>query len=77
MLFYWFRLDAEERGFSRSAGLTIAVVGLALVALPYYFFKSRGAKGGFIATGYFLLAVIASGVLTVAGTYATYFGIQA
>jgi hypothetical protein len=75
-LFWWFRLDTQERGFKRTSGLTLAVVGLAVIALPYYFFKSRGAKGGFVALGCFLLVIVASGVLTLAGQYATYFGLQ-
>jgi len=77
LIFWWFRLDTRDRGFNRTSGLTLAVVALAAIALPYYFFKSRGAKGGFVALGCFLLAIVASGLLTVAGQYATYFSLQA
>mgnify|MGYP006951121585 CR=1 FL=1 len=76
LLFAWYRIDAEIVGYRRSLWLNIGVVGLALIALPYYFFRSRGAKRGFAATGLFLLGAIAWSLLTSAGQYAVYYWLQ-
>jgi hypothetical protein len=59
LMFIWYRLDAKQRGFECSVALNIAVVVAALLALPYYFFRSRGLRGGSIATLLFLLAAAA------------------
>lgn len=76
LIFLWYRLDTAQTGYKRSPWLNVAVVGLNIVALPYYFFRSRGAKRGFIATGLFLLAHVASVVLTFSGSYLTYYVLQ-
>jgi hypothetical protein len=47
--FMWFRADAMQRSFHRSAGLNVAFVGLTIIVLPYYLIRSRGPKSGFIA----------------------------
>ena len=44
--FAWFRADATQRSYRRSPFLNVAVFGLAAVALPYYFVRSRGWKQG-------------------------------
>jgi hypothetical protein len=54
----------------------VGVVGLGLIALPYYFFRSRGARGGATALALALLCLVAMGLLTTAGEYATYYGWQ-
>ncbi|MFC3107624.1 hypothetical protein ACFQAT_01090 [Undibacterium arcticum] len=46
LIFVWFWLDAKERHFKTSVLLNISVSGLAIFALPYYLFKSRGGVGG-------------------------------
>ena len=76
LVFSWYVIDAQQRFYKRSMWLNISVVGLALVALPYYFFRSRGVKNGLLATGLFLLMLLASFVLTSAGQYATYYALQ-
>jgi len=76
LIFAWYRLDTEERGYHRSPLLNVAVIALAILALPYYFFSSRGIKGGFVALGLFVLAFVAAGVLTVIGQYTTYYVLQ-
>jgi hypothetical protein len=73
LIFYWYHIDTEERGYRRTSLLNISVIALAVVALPYYFFRSRGTKGGFVAVGFFVLAFVGAGILTVAGQYATYY----
>ena len=76
LTFLWYRLDAAERGYRRSSMLNIGVVGLTAVALPYYFFKSRGAKGGLLATGGALLMLVLSGTLSYLGSWAVFEGLQ-
>jgi hypothetical protein len=59
LIFSWFRLDAEERGYERSIGLNIAVLAFALFAIPYYFFKSRDLKPASVATLAFIVLLVA------------------
>ncbi len=70
LTFAWYRLDSDEREFERSIWLNMGIVALALLALPYYFFRSRGFKRGLVASTLFLLAVLAWGALNLAGQYA-------
>ena len=72
LLFLWYCADAHQRSFKRSPGLNIFVVALAGVGMPYYFFRSRGFKGGLLATILFFLAVLALGVLSSIGAFAVY-----
>lgn len=44
VIFAWYYLDSEARSFPRSKWLNIAVVGVALVAIPYY--VARSAEQG-------------------------------
>ena len=76
LLFLWYRIDSEERSYRRSPWLNVCVIAIAILALPYYFFRTRGLKGGSIATVTMLLVFVLSGVLTVAGQYAAYYGLQ-
>jgi amino acid transporter len=41
--FYWYRLDSEARLYRRSRWLSVGVVMLAIVAVPYYLVRSRPA----------------------------------
>jgi hypothetical protein len=74
--FAWYRLDSDQRSYRRTPLLNVAVIAIAAIALPYYFFRSRGAKRGFMALGVFILFVLASGLLTMAGSYFTYYVLQ-
>ena len=76
LIFLWYRMDSNQIGYRRSPWLNVGVIALAIVALPYYFFRSRGAKRGAIATGLFLLVYIASSVLVMTGSLLTYHGLQ-
>jgi hypothetical protein len=75
-VFLWFRTDAERLGFKRSLFLNIAVVGLALVALPYYFIRSRGLRGGTIAILFFFAALVAWAALKWLGAMTVYALVQ-
>ena len=76
LIFLWYRMDTAQIGYRRSPWLNVGAIALAVVALPYYFFRSRGALKGAVATGALVLAYIASGMLTVAGSYLAYYGLQ-
>lgn len=73
LVFIWYRFDTEERSYRRTPFLNVAVVALALLALPYYFFRSRGFSRGSVATGVFIVCMVAYIVLQSAGEYAAYF----
>lgn len=76
LVFQWFRLDANARSYRRSSFLNVCVVAIAIIALPYYFFRSRGALRGLVATIVMLLAAVGWSVLGYAGALVIYFGLQ-
>lgn len=76
LLFFWYRIDSEQRSYKRSPWLNVCIIGAAIIALPYYFIRSRGLKGGVLATGAMLLLFLLSGALTAAGQYSAYYGLQ-
>jgi len=73
LIFIWYRLDAEERGFHRSPLLNTMIVAVTLVALPYYLFKTRGLTKGAIATGVLVVAVLTYTALQYGGAYTAYY----
>jgi len=77
LIFLWYRFDATEAGYRRTPWLNVGVIAVAILALPYYFFRSRGAKRGFIAIGLMVLTFIGMNLLSMAGAYAVYYGMQA
>jgi uncharacterized membrane protein len=58
LVFVWYRLDSDSRQFKRTPLLSIAVVGVGIVAMPYYLFRTRGLRRGALATFAFLLMVL-------------------
>lgn len=46
LVYLWFGEDAAERGYHPSWALRIGILVLSVLALPWYFFRSRGAAGG-------------------------------
>ncbi len=75
-IFAWFRADAIQRAYRRSPFLNVAVFGLAAVALPYYFVRSRGWKQGLIAilgaVGVLIAVSLISGLSAVATAWVQY-----
>lgn len=74
--FAWYYFDSEAIGYRRGKLLNVGVVALAIVALPYYFFRSRGLKTGLVYTALFLLVVIAWLALHAIGAYAVRLALQ-
>lgn len=64
LIFLWYRLDSDQRGFRRSPGLSVAVVLIAAVGIPWYLWQSRGPQEARLAilqaVGVFLGSVILS-----------------
>jgi len=69
LIFAWYYYDSEQRQYRRSLGLNIVIVGLGIVGIPYYLFRSRGAKGGAVAVGYLLLFITALVVVDAVGQW--------
>lgn len=69
--FLWYCRDGDARGYERSRWLSIGVVALAPLAIPYYLVRSRpdGQKGRavFRFVGYVLLLVLAMMIGAVLG----------
>jgi len=76
LIFVWYRLDADQRSYRRTFFLNLSVIALAVVALPYYFFRSRGAKGGLVAILLFILLLVVSFFLSYMGQYFTYYALK-
>ena len=74
--FGWYYLDSEQIQFRRGKLLNVCVIALGIVALPYYFFRSRGLKKGLVSTIVFLVAVSVWSLLQTGGAYAVYYAIQ-
>lgn len=73
LVFIWYRLDSDERSYRRTPFLNVAIVALAIVAIPYYLFKSRGRSRGSMAFGIFVACGIAYNLLQFAGEYVAYY----
>jgi hypothetical protein len=66
MTFVWFWLDSEARSYKRSPFLSVAVVAIGLLAVPYYLVRSRPKGERLLAMGKllcFILLLVAALVL--------------
>ena len=45
-IYWWYHLDKEQTGYQAGPLMNVGVAGLAVVALPVYFIRSRGWKRG-------------------------------
>ena len=70
-IFWWYHTDKAERNYRGGPLMNAGVLMLAVVALPVYFIRSRGWKGGAIAT---LLAAAVFGVTLVLGEIGEWIG---
>src|SRR5260221_8211989 len=69
-VYWWYVLDKRERNFPAGLLQNIGVVLINIVALPIYFFRSRGWKRGALATLGMLGVLVCVGLLTYAGELA-------
>jgi hypothetical protein len=67
LVFLWYCADSHSRGYRRSILSNMGVVFLAILALPYYFFRSRGLRGGFLALGKSVLFLTLIWALVICG----------
>jgi hypothetical protein len=51
VLFWWYHVDKAERGYRAGRLMNAGVLLVAIIALPVYFIRSRGWKGGAITIG--------------------------
>jgi hypothetical protein len=58
VIFMWYRADSDYRQFRRTPLLSMGVVGLPIVAIPYYLFRTRGFRLGALATVVVVLLAI-------------------
>ena len=58
LAFWRYCLDSDSRAFRRTPLLSVAVVGVTILALPYYLFRSRGFRQCGLATLIFILVSI-------------------
>jgi hypothetical protein len=70
LVFAWYRMDSRRCGYRRSPVLDAMVIAIAILALPYYFFRTRGLWGGLRASGLLVLAIMGYAVLQFCGAYA-------
>jgi TonB family protein len=81
LIFLWYRIDAQRRGFRRSGMLNISVAAFTSLAIPYYLLRSRGFLGGLVALGLSILLllciVLSAGLGVIVGdTLATHLGVR-
>jgi hypothetical protein len=76
LIFMWYRFDSDEKSYRRTPFLSVAIVAVSFVALPYYFWKSRGFRRGSVAVGLFIVCCATYLVLQNAGMYAAYYAWQ-
>lgn len=63
LVLIWFRTDAAERSYERSRLLTVGVLGLGLVFVPWYLWRSRQGRSRIRAIAYFGLVLLAAIVI--------------
>jgi hypothetical protein len=77
LLFWWYCVDAEQRNYARSGWMNYGIILLAIVALPYYFFRTRGFARGLLANLLAVLTLALSLAMNIAGAMLVYLGFQA
>jgi hypothetical protein len=67
LAFLWFRLDSDQRSYRRTPFLTTAVVGVSILAIPYYLFRTRGIRRAIIGVLVLVSIFIGYGVMALVG----------
>jgi hypothetical protein len=75
LTFWWFWLDSEARAYRRSPFLSIGIIVLGLLVVPYYLVRSRSKGTRLAALGKLIAFVlIAAGGLVVGGMSGAWLG---
>ncbi len=69
LIFAWYHVDSSRRDFRRSAVLNVLVIAVAVIGLPYYFFRSRGFRRGAVAVLGMILVLFMAGIMTGLGEW--------
>jgi hypothetical protein len=75
VIFWWYVQDTNALQYKRTTILNVCIIAIGFIALPYYFFRSRGFRKGAVATAYFLIIFIGWYVISYGGSYAAYYGL--
>jgi len=67
LIFLWYRLDSDARSFRRTPILSVGVIGLAILAVPYYLYRTRGFLRGSAALLVFLCINVGYGAASLIG----------
>ena len=66
-VYWWYHIDKTQRQYRAGPLLNVAVVAVAVLALPYYFIRTRGWKRGLLSIGKGIGVFVVIGVLGVVG----------
>ena len=66
-IFLWFRLDSDLRCYRRTPFLSTAVVGMSVVAIPYYLFRTRGFRQGVVGVLIFVSLIFGYAAMALIG----------
>jgi hypothetical protein len=67
----WFAVEWKEKQLQPSSFYRVGVWAVAFVAVPWYFLKYRGLRGGSIAIAMALVVLVAERIAYTAAWYAT------
>ena len=71
LIFWWYHVDKRERDYQAGPLMNAGILVLAVVAFPIYFVRTRGWKGGAMAT---LLATVFFAILLGLGELGEWIG---
>ena len=71
LVFWWYHVDKRERDYQAGPLMNAGILVLAVVAFPIYFVRTRGWKGGAMAT---LLATVFFAILLGLGELGEWLG---
>jgi hypothetical protein len=67
LCFVWYCRDGDARSFVRSRWLSVAMVGVTILTVPYYLWRSRPRGQRFRAIARYIGFAVVLGVVTVIG----------
>jgi hypothetical protein len=68
-IFWWYHVDKDERQYRAGPLMNVGVVAAAVIALPVYFIRSRGWKGGSLSIVKGIVVVAAITLLGMLGEW--------